>query len=194
MIEIYIKNAEIESIMKRLDRVDPLKRSSVLLGGMRLAALIIEKDLKLAVSGTILNVRSNRLRSSIGSRIFERADGLSAMIGSGARNGGRVKYANIHETGGTITPKNSKYLAIPLDAARTKGGDQRNISPRDFENTFIRKGIIYQKQGKNIVPLFVLKKSVRIPARKYLSKTLAMSQAKIMTSFQKQLERGLSQV
>lgn len=192
MIEMHINNKEIEDIMKRLDRVKPGHRTNVLTGGMRLAALMIERDLKIAVGGTILNVRSNRLRSSIGSRVYERSGELSAVVGSGARHGNRVKYANIHETGGTITPKRTKFLAIPLAAARTRGGDQRAISPKDFENTFIRNGVIYQKQGKKIIPLFVLKKSVRIPARKYLSKTLAMSQAKIMTQFQKQLERGLS--
>jgi len=72
------------------------------------------------------------------------------------------KYAKILHEGGTIRPKKAKFLAIPLTpAARVK-------KPRDFDKTFIKKGVIFRKEGKKITALYVLKKSVEIPAFDYL--------------------------
>lgn len=97
-----------------------------------------------------------------------------------------VPYAFIQEHGGTITPKKSKFLAIPLSAARTPAGGSRG-DPRDFKNTFVAKSkqgnlIIFQKNNvgsrsrskraenrSDITPLFVLKRSVTIPASRWAS-------------------------
>lgn len=78
-------------------------------------------------------------------------------------------YAAIHEYGGTIRPKKGRYLTIPLDAAKTAAGVARG-GARMFDNTFVQKSragnlIIFQKKGDRIIPLFVLKESVRIPKR-----------------------------
>ncbi len=90
--------------------------------------------------------------------------------------GTNVKYAKIHHFGGTIFPKKAKYLAIPLTpAAKVK-------SPRDWENTFIKKGIIFRNlDNGNVEALYALKKSVKIPARPYMfidnkDKTLIQNQ------------------
>jgi phage gpG-like protein len=102
--------------------------------------------------GTTL-VQSSRLLRSIKYQI----SGDKILIGT------NLAYAKIQHEGGTITPKKAKYLAIPLQKiAKVK-------SPRDFQNTFIRNGIIFQKQADDkIIALYVLKKSVTIPARPYL--------------------------
>lgn len=78
-------------------------------------------------------------------------------------------YARIQEFGGTVTPKKSQFLTIPLAGARTGAGATRG-GARSFPNTFFAKSragnlLMFQKQGKKIVPLFVLKKSVSIPPR-----------------------------
>jgi hypothetical protein len=84
----------------------------------------------------------------------------------------------IHELGGVITPRRSRYLAIPLDNALNFQGVPLRPGPRFWKDTFVRKSrkgnlIIFQKRGPGkIVPLYLLKKRVRIPARLGLQATL----------------------
>lgn len=90
---------------------------------------------------------------------------------------GGIGYLRIHETGGVVTPKKSKYLAIPLSAALKSNGTPIKPGPRFWLNTFVATSkagnlIIFQRRGKNIVPLYVLKKSVTIKARLGMEKTL----------------------
>jgi hypothetical protein len=80
------------------------------------------------------------------------------------------KYMTMHEHGGWIRAKKGKYLTIPLDAALNANGTPKKRNARAWQNTFVRKSkkgnlIIFQKRGKRIVPLYVLKEKVRIPAR-----------------------------
>lgn len=78
------------------------------------------------------------------------------------------RYA-IHERGGVIKPKGSKYVFIPLPEALDASGKPK--PPKSFKNTFIaesRKGnlLVFQKRGRGqLVPLYLLRKQVRIPPR-----------------------------
>jgi hypothetical protein len=73
-------------------------------------------------------------------------------------------YLKIHEFGGTIRPKNSQYLAIPLNAAMNANGTLKRPRPRDWDHTFVaasykngeRKLIIYRRIGRKITPLYLL--------------------------------------
>ena len=77
--------------------------------------------------------------------------------------GTNLKYARILHEGGTIRPVKAKYLAIPL----TKEAAVRK--PRDWQGTFIRKGIIFRSlEGGKIDTLYALKTQVVIPARPYM--------------------------
>ena len=101
----------------------------------------------------------------------ETFEAIQGTIGAG------VPYAAIQEFGGTISPKNAKYLCIPLPAAMDGSGQPLRSSPRDWPNTFVKRSkagnlLIFQKRGTSIVPLYVLKSSVVIPARLGLRKTL----------------------
>lgn len=78
--------------------------------------------------------------------------------------------ATVHERGATITPKRAKYLTIPLPPALTASGVPKKLSAREWQNTFVLKSkkgnlLIVQKVGKELVPLYVLKKKVTIPKR-----------------------------
>lgn len=83
----------------------------------------------------------------------------------------------IHETGGTVSAKKAKYLTIPLKAALNANGTPIKQKARDWPNTFVaesKKGnlLIFQRRGKEVVPLYVLKKSVHIPPRLGLVKNV----------------------
>jgi len=101
--------------------------------------------------------------------------------------GPATRYASIHERGGVIEPVNKKYLAIPLE--KTSGGRPKFPTPASAAAKFGEKNVIVIKSKKGnllivrlrrvsgsdrgkvigIEPLFVLKKSVKIPARRWLS-------------------------
>jgi phage gpG-like protein len=153
---------------------------SVYLGGVSKGALgvanrivgrgapIVKRNIQLNLSGRVLKVRNNQLRSSI-----EIARGNNADGSPFAAVGTNVVYAAIHEFGGIIRPKRAKFLAIPFPGV--KG------SPRDYKNTFVHNGIIFQgwQSAKGnvggIEPLFSLKRQVVIPKRPYMSTGLEMS-------------------
>jgi hypothetical protein len=92
----------------------------------------------------------------------------------------------------TIKPKKGKYLTIPLDAAKTPAGVARGSAMfGPWGDTFVAKtksgnliifgrkkmykdvkvggtrvkGLSVMKMGRDVVPLFLLKKEVKIPAR-----------------------------
>lgn len=144
------------------------------------AALLGERAAKLLLTGQSLNVRSGRLRSSVRSEVIDDGSGdwsLALRAGGGPKD---VKYANIHEKGGIIRPVNARYLAIPLAIARTASGVSRYPSPRNVpvELAFAqsRKGqpLLVERKGKNAGrPWYVLRTSVRMPARPYLAPALA---------------------
>lgn len=82
-----------------------------------------------------------------------------------------LEYAKVHEHDGTTTirPKRSKYLAIPLDEAKTARGVPRG-TPRDFANLFPKRSragnlLLWQDRADTIVPMFFLADEVRIKGR-----------------------------
>jgi len=180
MIEFRLDKDQLKELQESLNRISPRYRDSVTRKAFKDLTIQTEKQLKINLTNRILHVRSGRLRSSIGSLVKDEEKDLVGLVGSGVRQGDRVKYANIHETGGVIRPKRGKYLAIPLSSALTGSRGQLRggaTSARDFPNTFFIKSkagnlLIMQKQGGGAVPLFLLLRSVKIPARYYMTKTV----------------------
>lgn len=94
-------------------------------------------------------------------------DRVTAWLATGS------PYAHIHEEGGTIRPKRAGALAIPIGAARTKGGATRGgfESPRGRKDLeFIKRGhgrapLLAKVSKDRITPMFVLVKSVKIKPR-----------------------------
>ncbi len=183
MIEIRVDEKSLKNLEQALEGINPKKASSALNKGFKQAALLIERKLKQNISGSLLNVRSGRLRSSIGS-VVGTEDGLPvARIGSGVRQGRPVSYAGIHETGGVVRPKTGQFLTVPLKAAQTQSGVTRFTAREvksgmtNYKASFIRKGIIFgvinkgRSSRESIVPLFVLKRSVTIRPSRYLTIT-----------------------
>lgn len=126
-----------------------------------------------------LNARSGALRNSIRS-VVKSISGIGESeleLSAGGRFGGNdVRYARIHELGsdGPIRPKRAKNLAIPTKEARTAAGVSRVPSPRDFPDLrwAQSKGGQPMLVDESGTPMFILRKSVTIPARPYLRPSL----------------------
>jgi len=151
----------------------------------RLRADIVSKKL----SGNPLKRRTGRLAQSITSLVTRTEKDIIGRVGT------NVKYARLHEYGGEIKPKRAKWLTIPLAAAKTPAGVARGRA-RDFENTFFKFSsagnlILFQRRGDNIIPLFLLKKSVTIPKRSYMGSTLKENLNSITKMIKKAVKDGL---
>ncbi len=153
--------------------------------------------------GKTLNVVTGMLRRSIRHRV---GGGKSALlVAIGVTRGPATKYAAIHEHGGTITPTKAKYLAIPLQ--RAAGGRPRFPGgPRSVPgDTFVLKaksGNLFIVRAKRVRGkpkgkvtglefLFLLRKSVRIPARHWLSEGVRRQIGAFEVSLQDDVDRIL---
>ena len=114
------------------------------------------------------------LRQSLNTQTYNRGGGprgvlLRATIGS-ART---AAYIQVQEKGATI--RGNPWLAVPLPATLTAAGRPRYTSPRSLMDdptvqTFVQRSkagnlIIFRKDEDGITPLWVLKRSVKVPAR-----------------------------
>lgn len=120
-----------------------------------------------ALSNEILRRRTGHLAGSAKWQLQKRGRGCALVLRSAV-------YGPIHEFGGVITPKRAQWLTIPLPAAMTPAGVPRGRA-RDFPDTFIAKSqegdlVIFQRKADDeVTPLFVLRKKVTIPARRWAS-------------------------
>lgn len=140
--------------------------------------------------GTPPNVQTGRLRNSIA---VQKVGSLRRHVGT------NVPYGKIQEFGGTITARGGA-LAVPIGpqgqkALRDSGGNIRSLNLW----TLKRKGkppllvqINHKRLGRNkggatydghMTPLFVLKKSVTLPARPWARPALALSRPAMGRSF-----------
>jgi hypothetical protein len=137
---------------------------------LALSALVAEAEGKKNAT-TLLKVHSGRLRNSIRTEVHD--DGTAHQMALRAGGERDVVYARIQELGGTITPRNGKFLAIPLAPALTGAGVSRYKSPRDVPGLSFRgnanRGALVDKAG---VPWYALVKSVTIRPKFYLKAAL----------------------
>ena len=134
--------------------------------------------LALASGGRGPDTRSGALRNSIRHTVDKGPTGPEMSLSAGGRFGGNdVRYARIHELGGTIRPKRAKSLAIPLPAARTGAGVSGRPGPRDvpglrFVPTPGSPRVVAVLVNESNQVMFYLHKSVTIPARPYLKPSM----------------------
>lgn len=124
-------------------------------------------------SSDTLQRRSGVLSSALLSSARVTGSAINSIVGTFTLPG---DYS-IQETGGTIVPNRAKYLAVPLPAALNSNGTPIKQSPRDWNDTFVQKSkagnlLIFQRRGRQIVPLYVLKTSTEIRPRLGLGKMI----------------------
>lgn len=165
--------AETNEQLKALKRKIPFKT----IDGIRKATLVVERQIKENLTGgNPLRVQGGILRASFSSRVFNVEGGVRGIVGS------PVKYAAIHERGGTITPKRAKALTIPIapEAKRRKA--------RDFPDLFIWKHhegeggafLVQPTPGGGFKIIFQLRSSVFIPPRRYITKAMKITGPKVV--------------
>lgn len=150
-----------------------------------------------------LAVRSGALRGGT-SPLPVQQEGNRIFAGVGFTE----KYARVHVGPAgqktVIKPTNAKMLAIPLAAAKTAAGVARVKSPRDIPdlhlikskagNLLLAKTIGKGKgkgkgKGRQIIPFYVLKNMVEVPARVHPASILAEKKAEIVQGFISAIER-----
>lgn len=128
-------------------------------------------------------VRSGRLARRSGRTLREIRRSVR-VTGSGNAIEGRIGgpfYLSVHEGGAVIRVRRAQFLTIPLPAALDSRGVPKRRRARDWPNTFVQKSkrgnlIIFQRRpGGRLVPLYLLKKQVRIPRRLGLGATLRVA-------------------
>lgn len=136
-----------------------------------------------------LTPRSGRLIGSLRHSVRRAGKEVTATISSGGESsaGGTVKYAAIHEYGGTVT--GSPMLRIPLPPALTgrgvdkmsglsiRGNDDFRLQPREGKPPVI----IHEPSGE---PWYVLKRSVDIPPRPTLGPASRFAQRRLMAELE----------
>ncbi len=168
-------------------------------------------------SDDFLTNRTNTLRESIGAVVS--GDGLEQLQLKVFSAG--TKYANLQEFGGTITPKNSKWLAFPSDdpEVRTPAGvalytarefieahkGETFFLPGKNPNTLlllwnVPKGAKTKRAGKGQKAppkgearvVFILKKSVTIPPRFGFRKTWESLASQRQGNFKRATDRAVA--
>lgn len=84
-----------------------------------------------------------------------------------------VEIATIHEFGGTIKPKNVKWLTIPI-VKEAKGKSAREFKDLVFiptKNNALLAKVTGKGKDKKVVPYYLLKKEVKIPERSFIRST-----------------------
>jgi len=104
--------------------------------------------------------KTSQLGRNIDFKIKDEGDSYTGEVGTGVGRAKNVVYAYIQDKGGTIRKKD-KMLTIPL-------GDTKGVIKNFPDGFFVKtkKGdILYcYRAGKKLMPLFLLKDEVNIPA------------------------------
>lgn len=107
---------------------------------------------------------------------------------------------SVHERGAIVRARRAKYLTIPLPEALDSRGVPLKRRARDWQNTFVARSrngnlLIFQRRGREIVPLYLLKKSVKLPrrlgARVTLDKAAPLFIDRLFDSALRQLRRSI---
>ena len=182
IIEVRVGNKVFDDAQKAFDALAADIREAPNRAGKKLA-----DDLRLALERTNQAIRDQHSDPWRAGR--SQPDRLFRRIGRGLNNIARtidVKYAgklstlrgrigakfpmSVHEDGATIRATSGKFLTIPLPDALDSHGVPLRRSARQWQNTFVARSkrgnlIIFQRQGVDLVPLYLLRQTVKLPPR-----------------------------
>lgn len=172
-----LRALSVKDLWEALDRL----YSSTLAKHLRtaLVATAVAGEGKAKVRATQrLRMRSGNLRDSIKASVVQDSAGVPAiLLQAGGEKAGAYASVQEHPRTHTITPKRSKYLAIPVGPSLTATGRAR-FGPRDAPVPLraipSRRGglVLVDATSPNGGVYFVLKRSVRVRGVSYLGDTV----------------------
>jgi len=171
MITAKMNEKDKMRILKKISGLSPKKQGSIIFNGFVFGALVMERELKKNVQSGILRKAYGKgfLARSMSHRIERSSSGITAIVGSGAKNNKPLIYAAIHQTGGIIRAKPGKILAFRIPGvARTKSG-----------------------KAKRTKSDWIFAKQVTIPKRPYLTVTLNENRKRAFKEIVKAVEKQL---
>ncbi len=126
-------------VIARLNAMPGGIREGIVRAVTRLA-LATQRLVQQKLSGQVLHVRTGLLRSSINYRIQDTSVAVTATVGT------NVKYARIHEYGGTIhipeiRPKSARALAFEINGQTIFAMSVRAHDVRMPERSFLRSAL-----------------------------------------------------
>lgn len=129
-------------------------------------------------------IRTRHLSRSVHLEVAESTNEHAAVDA-----GTDVEYAALHEFGGTVQAKSSKYLAIPVGSYRG--------SPRKHGDLKVRKtggGNLVMVDEAGVVQ-YVLKKSITVPAKPYMRPAADENHEKVTSAmadaWQQQIQKAV---
>lgn len=144
--------------LRRMERAAKIARASIM-GAVRKAATRVQRQAKINVR-QVLNTTGKSTGALSRSITTSEVPGKLAMaVGSG------MIYARIHELGGVIKPQNAKHLAIPI--GNLKGSPKQH---KGLHLVVSRNSGLFLADSTGLQ--YVLKDSVTMPARPYLTPAL----------------------
>lgn len=210
-MEITIDTAGVDQMLSRVgSRLTP----ELIVPTMRRIGLVLEGYIRRdQLSGQALQVRTGQGRRSIFHRVVVGDHDVSVVVGADLST---ARYMRVQEHGGTITPTKSRFLTIPLDAAKTGKGVARftarelfnNPSALGFQSAFVAKGVIFGVKGRQrsvggkrrsvlglgeIVPLFALKRSITLKPVGYLAATQRTQMPWVLDQFDEGVRRYVTE-
>jgi hypothetical protein len=177
MIEMKVDGADAVSVMLTNAPKNIAKR---LVDAMTKIGLGFVKHLKEEeLSGQRLNTRTGTGRRSVTYRVYDEGGDIVVVAGPDLT---KAPYMRAQDLGATITPKSAQNLTIPVGEALTNKGVSRFTARQliagpqgyGYVGTFVHNRIIFGKRADgSVVPLFVLKTSVRLKAVGFMAHTLS---------------------
>jgi len=176
MITLDIRgDKKLRTRFKKLEKQNPEAN----VRAMKKATAHLEYVVKDNLGGKILNIGTGHLRASITKQLRQGKKDIEGIVGT------PVKYAPIHEYGGVITPVRAKALTIPLHRLiRGRARDYPGIFRLPNTPYLVRR-----KGNRGLQFMFVLKKMVKIPARRPFRISLKQAKKKILSLFHKEIKK-----
>lgn len=159
-----------KELLKKIEALPTKIRERVGRTALSKAALLLENHIKRdKLSGTVLHVRSGRLRGSITHEVSRVGDDLIARIGT------KLVYARIHEFGGIIRAKNHPYLVFPIRGVQTTGARGQLL-----------------KRPRHTIETWVRVKQVTIPKRPYMVPALKGKRQEIIQTIAEEVGKAVT--